>query len=256
MRSTLIHGLILISLVACADKPHTENAPEVVIAADTTSLGDTGRAGAPIPFPQVDDNISHDTLLIQTTFELGDGTYIMVASNNKAEEMLDAGDRNAGLRLYHYRLKKDGSAEILATSTSASDSWTIFPTFFEDPINNGSQIILANFGDRNSWGQKGIRFDDRGFHDLGFLNVAAIERVVLDAEVDTKLLNIAPHTRISSEGNDLVFRFLAEEILLYDDLRGGLDQTMAGDRVNYRWNANDGMVLYIDGEARRDQESS
>jgi hypothetical protein len=251
MRIWKVIGALILLIAACAEKPHPEAEPEVVVAPAPVAPG-----VGPLAFPPVDDNISHDTLLIQTTFDLRDGTYIMVASHMQVEERLDAGDRDAGVRLYHYRLNEHGAPDILAVSSSAGDSWTMFPTFFNDPVRSDAMIILANLGERSSWGQKVIRFDANGFQDLGFLDLAAIERVVHEDEVDTKLLKIAPHTRVTAEENDLIFKFTSDEVHLYDDQRGTLDQAIAGDRITYRWKAADGMVLHVDGEARPKQEPS
>jgi hypothetical protein len=239
-------GLLLCVLfVACAEKPHPEPEPEVLTATPT--------AGNSISFPQVDDNIVHDTLMIQTTFDLRDGSFLMIASHVQDDERQAAGDRSAGLRLHHYRLEADGSPRILASSPPAHDSWTMFPTFFRDPHDERGYILLANFGERYSWGQKMMRFNERGFQTLGFLNVAAVEQVVDEDEVTTRLLNIAPQTRITEEGDGLAVAFLVEEIMLFDDLRGGLEQTLAGGRVRYRWNERDGLVLIVDGEDRHEQ---
>jgi DNA-binding MarR family transcriptional regulator len=41
---------------------------------------------APFAFRAIEDNLRHDTLLIQTTFDLGDSTFVMVAS---PEETID-----------------------------------------------------------------------------------------------------------------------------------------------------------------------
>ncbi len=251
-----LYFLVMLCCVSCADKPHPENEPEVLTEQEAPAMSVPTMMGAPIPFPQIEDNLAHDTLLIQITFDLQDGTFMMVASNTRAEEQLDAGDRNAGLRLYHYRLGKDGSPEMLARSSSALDSWTMFPTFFADPKNEGSYIILANLGERNSWGQKVIRFNDQGYNDLGFLNVAALKAREDDEEGQLRSITIAPHARVGAEGDALLFTFELDELLLYDDLRGGVDRTIQASRVSYRYNEAEGMVLYIDGEARHEEQAS
>src|SRR5688500_17855051 len=140
-----VHAFLIASgllLFSCAGKSDREESPKDI---DVPLVEAPSSSSSPIEFTQIDDNVKHDTLLIQTTFDLKDGTFLMVASHSLAEERLDEGDREAGLRLYHYRLQLDSTAEIISRSSSASDSWTMFPTFFNDPINEGSQIILANF---------------------------------------------------------------------------------------------------------------
>ena len=253
MRTSIVAIMIAFGAVGCTDETdpeRTEDRTELTIERPDRD------PSLPIAFEQIDDNVKHDTLLIQTTFDLKDGTFLMVASHKLSEEKLNEGDREAGLRLYHYRAKPDSTYEILARSASANDSWTMFPTFFADPIEEGSYIILANFGERNSWGQKVIRFGDQGFTDLGYLNLAKIERQGEGEEMELKHRNIAPETRVTREGDQLVFSFALNELILFDDLRGVLDQPIEAGRVQYRWSEAEGMVLYIDGEARREEQPS
>jgi hypothetical protein len=127
----------------------------------------------PFPFPAIDDNIVHDTLLIQTTLDLGDSTYLMVASN--VTETFE------GLRLYRYRFTVDSLVEMMAISPPAYDSWTMLPTCF--PIDtlypSDGLWVLANFGERESWGQKVLLLDWE-FMDAGFMHVALPERLMED----------------------------------------------------------------------------
>lgn len=192
---------------------------------------------APIELPQLEDNVRHDTLLIQTTFAMGDGTFLMVASH------MD--DTFEGLRLYHYRTLPDSNAEVLHVSPPGYDSWTMFPTFFHDPRDGQGWIILANLGEKGSWGQKVFHLDDHGFEDLGFLDVAFAETI----DGGERLGNVARRTRIEAEGDALVFRFDARLLHLYDDLRGGLDTALPGMDVSYRWSPESGMVLWVKGAA-------
>ena len=190
---------------------------------------------APLELAQLEDNVRHDTLLIQTCFDLRDGTFLMVASH------LD--DTFDGLRLYRYRALPDSSADVLHASPPAYDSWTMFPTFFPDPRDGEGWIILANLGEKESWGQKVLHLDDRGFADLGFLDVALTEAMA-DGQ---RMGNLARHTRIEADGDALLFRFHAEVVHLYDDLRGGLDADLPGRDVSYRWSPDSGMVLWVKG---------
>lgn len=252
MRTSVFWWICVALFAACGNKTDREEKP----ALPDPPIGRSAEALAPIQFEQIEDNIRHDTLLIQTTFDLNDGTFLMVASHKLSEEKLNEGDREAGLRLYHYRAKPDSTYEIISRSSSANDSWTMFPTFFKDPIKVGSYIILANFGERNSWGQKVIRFNVEGFTDMGYLNIAKIERIGEGEEVELKHRTIAPDTRISSEGSELVFTFDLDELILFDDLRGVLDQPIEARRIQYRWSEEEGLLLYIDGEVRRDEQPS
>ena len=245
-----------ILLLACGEKPRS--APEIDAINETVPvpIEDPDRTFGPLSFEQVDDNIAHDTLFIQTTFKLPDSSFVMVAMNKAEDPTEDQMERVAGLRLVHYRIDRKGEPEMLAYSSPAYDSWTMFPTFFPDPINEGAYIILANFGERNSWGQRVIRFGDQGFTDLGYLDIAAIEHNGEGDEAEVKLRNIGPHTRIGAIENEIIISFELDEMLLYDDLRGGLEQPIKAGRVQYRWSEAEGMLLYIDGEARREEQPS
>lgn len=186
----------------------------------------------------IDDNIRHDTLLIQVTFDLGDGTYLMVASH---------GDESfEGLRLYRYTLLPDSNAILIAASAPAYDSWTMLPTFFHSRNDPGSYIVLANFGERQSWGQKVMRLDSTGFTDLGFIDAAYPERVSDGDSSWTRLGNIAPYISIRGSVSDLDFSFSCDSLHLFDDLRGNTDARLRADRVHYRL-GKDGLALGIDG---------
>lgn len=192
------------------------------------------------PYAQVEDNIRHDTLLIQTTFDMGDGTFVMVAGN--VEETFE------GLRLYRYRLLADSTAEILATSTPAYDSWTMLPSFFKIPP-PGSHIVLANFGERESWGQK-VLWMDGAFADLGFMDVALPERI---HDVDTVLLkrrSIAPYARISQHSDTVLFTFDVDSLFVYDDLAGQNDIILPASEVRYTYHRETGLQLWISGQRR------
>ncbi|MBL7964413.1 MAG: hypothetical protein JNM31_11295 [Flavobacteriales bacterium] len=188
----------------------------------------TGVHGAPpLALPQVDDNIRHDTLMIQTTFNLGDGTYIMVASN--ITETFE------GLRLHRYTANADSTATILAVSSPAYDSWTMLPTFFRDPEDSSAFLILANFGEKESWGQKMLKLDASGFHDLGFVDVALPERIMEDDTLRLKRRNIGPYARVTGQRNALIVTFATDSLYLYDDLRGGRDRVVPAKGVAYRF---------------------
>ena len=61
---------------ACSDSAPPSNTP----------LVKAEKPGGVVDFQVIDDNVQHDTLLIQVTFDLGDGKSLMVASN--VEEQL------------------------------------------------------------------------------------------------------------------------------------------------------------------------
>ncbi|HRD53558.1 MAG TPA: hypothetical protein PKY96_13000 [Flavobacteriales bacterium] len=196
---------------------------------------------APIQFQSVEDNLAHDTLLIQATFNLGDGSFVMVASNVE--------DTWEGLRLYRYRPHPDSTADMMAISVPAYDSWTMLPTFFgKDSTRTGDLWVLANFGERESWGQKLFRLRD-GFEDLGFIDAAAIERVEEEGGMLLKRRNIAPHARLEFVGDSAWIRFACDSVYLYDDQRGGYDYVIAASSVKYL-SAPEGLSLWVNGEKR------
>lgn len=232
----LVPALLSLVLGRCSGPVAPHNEPPA------TNKGPAGFSGA-APFTRVEfkalpDNIRHDTLLVQTTFDLGDGSFVMVASNvNETFE---------GLRLYRYTLLPDSNARVIAHSRPAFDSWTMFPTFFRAADDPKAFVILANFGEKQSWGQKVMRLDSAGFHDIGFLDVGRPERVIEGDSSTIKVASIAPHTTISARQDGLWFTFLCDSLHIYDDLRGGLDLIIGSKRVAYRSGAA-GFELGIDG---------
>ncbi|MCB9167592.1 MAG: hypothetical protein H6595_08935 [Flavobacteriales bacterium] len=180
----------------------------------------------PLPLVPVDDNVRHDTLFVQVTFDLGDGTFLMVARN--VEETFE------GLRLFRYHLLPDSAADVIAFSTPGYDSWTMLPTFFRmDSLDKG-WTLLANFGEKQSWGQKVMRLDATGFHDLGFLDAALPERVTEGDTTELRRGNIAPLTRLRSAGDTLTITFATDSVYLYDDQAGHTDVILPAQDVQYR----------------------
>jgi len=223
----VIAGLIVIS--PSCDPPNQSRSTEI-----------TGTR--PIEFRAIEDNLVHDTLLIQTTFDLSDGSYVMVASNRE--------DTWEGLRLYRYRLKADSLAELLAVSAPAYDSWTMLPTFF----GKGSTVadglwVLANFGERESWGQKFMKLDS-AFHDLGFLDATAVEWVDEGGTRALKRRNIGPFARMEFVGDSLRIAFDCDSVFLYDDRAGTMDQVIDASRLRYTWTQDEGLTLWLDGQKR------
>lgn len=196
----------------------------------------------PIAYSSVDDNVQHDTLLVHVTFDLRDGTCVMAASHVE--------ERFEGIRLYRYRPQPDSSAELLAVSSPAYDSWTMRPSFFaNDSARTDRLWVLANFGERQSWGQKLFRLDS-AFHDIGFLDIALPERVEEDGATVLKRRDIAAHARFAFMGDSAWIRFACDSVYLYDDQRGAADQVLPARRVRYLAAPGEGLSLWIDGEKR------
>lgn len=198
---------------------------------------------APHPFRQFDQNVFHDTLLVQTSFDLGDSTYVMVASN--VEETFE------GLRLIRYRFRPDSTVERMAWSAPAYDSWTMLPTFFPlDTVHpDDANWVLANFGEKESWGQK-VMLLDFEFMDVGFMDVALPERVMEEDTLRLKRRNVAPYMRYSEHGDTAVWLFACDSVYLYDDQAGTLDQVVHASRLRYTFEATEGLALWVDGRKR------
>jgi len=201
----------------------------------------TDQGFAPLEFAQVDDNLKHDTLLIQVTFDMGDGSFIMVASNVE--------DTFEGVRLYRYKFKPGGNTDVVAVSSPGYDSWTMLPTFFSAGNTHDNMWLLANMGERESWGQK-LLWMDRGFSDRGFMDVAFPERVIEDDTLRLRRRNIGPSVRTSEQADTTYFRFACDSIFLYDDQAGGYDQVVPASKVYFTWNKGEGLALWMDGAKR------
>lgn len=193
----------------------------------------------PVVFSALDDNIRHDTLLIQTTFDMGDGTFVMVAGNVEP--------KFEGIRLYRYKVLPDSNARILASSNGGYDSWTMLPTFFSIPNPPGTYLILANFGERESWGQK-LMFMDSTFTDLGFLDVAFPEHMVEDDSAYVKRTNIAPYGRLALHGDTAVFTFECDSLFVYDDMAGHNDIIVPAAGIRYTYHPETGLEIWHNGQ--------
>jgi len=228
--SALYGSLLLVAGCGIPDAPRSESRTDLDL-------------GKPYPFPAIDDNIVHDTLLIQTTLDLGDSTYLMVASN--VTETFE------GLRLYRYRFAADSTVEMMIISPPAYDSWTMLPTCFPLDTTHPADVVwvLANFGERESWGQK-IFLMDRNFMDAGFMHVALPERVMEDDTLRLKRRNVAPHMRYSENADTAVWRFACDSVFVYDDGAGANDLIIAAPRIRYTYHRDQGLTLWMDGHAR------
>ena len=225
----------LVALVCCVlacSEPQVAQVQEAVVA-----------GSAPFAFRAIEDNLRHDTLLIQTTFDLGDSTFVMVASHRE--------EKFEGLRLYRYRARADSSAELIAASSPAFDSWTMLPTFFPVDTAQPSQAawVLANFGERESWGQKLFRMS-LNFVDMGFMDVAMPERVEEDGESELKRRNIGPSMRYEERNDTAYFRFACDSVYLYDDQAGQMDQVLPSRSLHYTYHPGEGLALWLNGEKR------
>ncbi len=174
----------------------------------------------------VPDNVKHDTLLIQVTFDLGDGTFVMVASN--VEETRD------GLRLYLYRPEPDSSADVIASSKPGYDSYTMFPTFFSTDKPEDGLVLLTNMGEKQSWGQEAFWLKDQRFNHLGFLDVAVRDWRTTGDTVQQWRTSIAERTLVSGGNGLFEFAFTGDSLQLYDDLQGHQEVMFPANAVRYK----------------------
>jgi hypothetical protein len=224
-------------LAACGSPaPETTTTPTIMV-----------HGAKPAELATVDDNIRHDTLLIQTTFAMGDSTYVMVASHVEP--------KFEGVRLYRYTLLPDSNARILSYSNGAYDSWTMLPTFFPIPDPPGTYLVLANFGERESWGQKLIYMDST-FTDLGFIDLAFPERITEGDTAYMKRTNIAPYGRLALHNDTAVFTFECDSLFLYDDMAGHNDLIVPANTVRYTYHPDTGLELWRDGQRRAVKQPS
>jgi hypothetical protein len=186
-------------------------------------------------------------LLIQTTFDLGDGTFVMVAGNQEPTF--------EGIRLYRYKVLADSTPLVLSYSTPGYDSWTMFPTFFPVPKREAQFFVLANFGERESWGQKVLRMDG-GFTDLGFMDVAFPERINDGDTAYLRRTSIGPYSRVNFNNDTVVFMFACDSVYLYDDLAGKNDYIVPAFKVRYTHHPSTGLELWFDGQRRAVQQPS
>lgn len=225
-------------LVACGTPEDTATTGNDRPKATITPLG-----FKPFAFKIVDDNLHHDTLLTQVTFDMGDGTYLMVASN--VEETFE------GLRLYRYRFfGPDSVFEMMAISSPAYDSWTMLPTFFgTDSTDTHALWVLANLGEKESWGQK-LLWLDWEFSDDGFMDVALPERVMEDDTLRLKRRSIASSVRYEQRSDTFYFRFACDSVYLYDDQAGHTDTVVPAGTVHFTYHRDEGLAMWVNGEKR------
>ncbi|MBS1582969.1 MAG: hypothetical protein JST66_12280 [Bacteroidetes bacterium] len=234
----LLFPLLCIALAACApSSPSSEASATAVLP----PLGADAKVYAHVDLPNQDDNVKHDTLLIYTTHALGNGTFVMAARN------MD--DTREGLRLFLYRPRPDSTADVIAASSPAYDSYTMLPTFFTTGDTADGTIILANLGEKQSWGQKVFWLKDGRFTDLGFIDAAERERRTEDDSTFNWYANIAPRVDVRGAGGRFDLTFHGDSVMVYDDLQGGSEVLLPASRIAYRYDGTR-LLLVIDGRPR------
>lgn len=191
-----------------------------------------------LDLPILPDNVHHDTLLVHTTYDLGDGLFLMAAQNNSYNR--------EGIRLYLYHPKADSSAQILAWSKPGYDSETMLPTFFSTGRKEDGLVILANMGERQSWGQEAFWLKDRRIQGLGFLDVAVREWKTMDDSTYQFRTSIAPRAEVNGANGVFEFSFTGDSLQLYDDLQGHSEVMLPASAVRYRY--DNGWTLWLNGK--------
>jgi hypothetical protein len=190
-----------------------------------------------LELPILPDNVRHDTLLVHTTYDLGDGLFLMAAQNNNYNK--------EGIRLYLYRPQPDSSAQLLAWSKPGYDSETMLPTFFTNGTEADGLVIIANMGERQSWGQEAFWLTDNTIRSLGFIDVAVREWKTVDDSTFQFRTSIAPRTEVRGTTGTFLFSFTGDSLQLYDDQQGHSEVMLPASAVRYRY--DNGWTLLLNG---------
>jgi hypothetical protein len=240
MSRTILLACTLV-LAACSNSGAPSDSGGQPATGSGMQLLENPRAFKPLNLPNLDDNVRNDTLLVYTTHSMGNGTFVMAARNVE--------DTREGLRLFLYRPRPDSSAEILAVSKPAYDSEVMLPTFFSTGDTADGTIILANYGGLESWGQNVFWLKDGHFQDLGWLDLAERTFKVRMDSLQQWRTTIAPLTDVHGVGGRFDFTFRGDSVMLYDDLKGGREVMLPTNRIWYRFDGKD-MVLVVDAKPR------
>jgi len=223
MKKIHLFALVALSIASCTGGETKEAVSGTSELPASSTLPAWNRWDLPI----LPDNVRHDTLLVHTTYDLGEGLFLMAAQNN---------DYNReGIRLYLYRPKADSSAQILAWSKPGYDSETMLPTFFTNGNKADGLVIIANMGERQSWGQEAFWVKDDKINSLGFLNVAVREWRTMDDSTYQFRTSIAPRTVVHGSDGTFDFTFTGDSLQLYDDLQGNMEVMLPASAVRYQF---------------------
>ena len=213
----------IFGFIACGEEPVTDE--------ETTekepSSGVLDGTYERIALMPIEDHFELDSILIHNTYELSIGHFMMVA--RATEESF------TGLQMHLYTLK-DSLPIISASSTPAYDSWIYLPTFFVSPDQQDT-LLLAEIGERESWGARLLRIEDGVFEDLGFIDIALRDKK-FDEELEKDVMflkSVASNTSIREIGEDLIVSFGPEPLHIYDDQLGNSDTLYPADHVIYEF---------------------
>lgn len=232
--------LLLVATAACNPSPEPGNTLPPAPGNDAIAVQGM-KQYAPLDLPNLEDNVRGDSLLVYTTHRIAANRFIMAARNKE--------ETREGLRLYLYEPRPDSTADVLAVSAPAYDSEVMLPAFFSTGDSADGIVVLANFGGKESWGQKVFWLKDHAFHDLGWIDVAHREWRTVDGQTEQRRTNIAPYTQVSGQDGRFFFTFTGDSLQLYDDLEGQMERMFPASSVAYRHEGGH-MTLLVDGKPR------
>lgn len=235
-------AIFALVLAACSNGTNssgTQSGPQA--SAMDTAWGPEAKAYTLLDLPNLDDNVKGDTLLVYTTHKVGNDLFVMAAKNKE--------DKREGLRLYLYEPRIDSTAQVLAVSAPAYDSSTMLPIYFSTSDTADGIVILANYGEKETWGQKVFWLKDRQFKDLGWLDVAHREWRTRDDSTMQWRTNIAPFAHVQRLGEKFRISFTGDSLQLFDDLDGHQEGMFSTGRITYLYDGRQ-MVLLVDGKER------
>jgi hypothetical protein len=233
-------ALLLVATAACNSNPDHGSKEPASLGIDTMPMQGL-KHFALLDLPNLEDNVRGDSLLVYTTHRIAANRFVMAARNKE--------ETREGLRLYLYEPRPDSTADVLTVSAPAYDSEVMLPTFFSTGDSADGIVVLANFGGKESWGQKAFWLKGPAFIDLGWIDVAHREWRTVDGQTEQRRTNIAPYTQVSGQDGRFFFTFTGDSLQLYDDLEGQMERMFPASSVAYRHEGGH-MTLLVDGKPR------
>lgn len=177
-------------------------------------------------YEELDLDPGNDSLWYHLVIDIPGDLHLAVAQPT-------SDDNRRGVR---FQLLKEGQDSTFHCETESSpgfDSAKLYPSFFSNDM--GQHIILADTGERDSWGQKVYLLVENKFYDLGFIDVGSVnydeDQETLEQSLSPQ--SIAKNVTISSDANGYRFTFDLEEFVLYDDQKGNLNQIVPSSQWSY-----------------------
>ena len=171
------------------------------------------------------------SFVYQVVFQIETNLFLAVAQPTKLDR--------EGVRLQLIEKKGDNKFKLLGSSSPAYDSPMLFPNFFKNDL--GQIIIMANMGEEESWGAKVYYIGGKKIKDIGFVDIANVERRQFPKEDGSmeSYRPIVPSTKITSNNSGLTFSFEGKKMVLYDDLNGNLEVIFSKGEYEYLYDGKD-----------------